>query len=551
MSDGDGVLTAARKAYRHRRWDEARAGFAQVGVAELAAEDALALADSAWWLGCVDESIEAGAAAYRRHLSAGEHQGAAWAALQVAVNHLLRGAELDGSGWMGRAMDLLAGAPECAAAAYLRYHTRVEAALGARVEGDTGAAVIAAARSVAEDGVRLGDPGLVAAGTLGEGRVLVKQGRVAEGMVLVDRAMLIVLDGDVSPDLTGNLYCHAIAACHELADIQRAAHWTIALERWLASLPAAVVFTGICRVHRSQILQVSGDWNRAERVARQVCADLDTVMVSTAAEGHYQLGEIHRLRGRFPDAEREYARAHRLGRDPQPGMALLRLAQGRVGAAAAAVGAALLAQDGDRLMRARLCAAQAEIALAAGDVAAASAAAAELTDTAAAFASPGLAADAGRATGAVLLAEGDAGRALSLLREACRRCVELGAPHECARTRVLLADCYAALGDAEAATRELDAADAAFAELGAVTARAAVAARRGVTARGGLTRRELEVLECLATGRSNREIAAALVISEKTVARHLSNIFTKLGVSSRTAATAHAFEHGLVRVERG
>lgn len=551
MSDRDDVLGAAREAYRHRRWDEARAGFAQVAVAELAADDALALADSAWWLGRVDESIEAGATAYRRHLSAGEHQGAAWAAVNVAVNHLLRGEELDGSGWMGRAMELVAEAPECAAAAYLRYYTQVEAAIGAHEDGDAEAVVIAAAHAVAEDGVRLSDPGLVAAGILGEGRVLVRQGRVAEGMILLDRAMLIVLDGDVSPDLAGNLYCHMIAACHELAHIQRAAHWTTALERWLATLPAAVVFTGICRVHRSQILQACGDWDRAERVARRVCADLEAVMVSTAAEGHYQLGEINRLRGRLADAEREYAWAHRLGRDPQPGVALLRLSQGRVSAAAAAVRAALLAQDGDRLVRARLCAAQVDIALAAGDTATARAAAAELTETAAAFASPGLTADAGRAMGAVLLAEGDAVRALSLLREACRRCVELGAPHECALTRVVLADCYTALGDVEAAKRELDAADATFAELGAVTARAAVAARRGSTARGGLTGRELGVLVCLATGRSNREIAATLVISEKTVARHLSNIFTKLGVTSRTAAAAYAFEHGLLPGERG
>ena len=548
--DDDGVVIAARAAYCRRRWDEAYGGFRQAVVAELAADDALALADSAWWLGHVDESIEAGQAAYRRHLAAGKHRGAASAALQVAVNHLLRGEEIDGSGWMARAMELLADAPESAEAAYLRYFTEVEAGIGAR-EDDAAEAVIAAAHAVAEDGRRLGDAGLVAAGTLGEGRVLVKMGRVAEGMGLLDRGMLIVLDGDVAPDLTGNLYCHMIAACHELADIQRAAHWTAALERWLATLPAAVVFTGICRVHRSQILQVIGDWDRAERVARQVCVDLDAVMLSTAAEGHYQLGEINRLRGRLAAAEQEYAWAHRLGRDPQPGLALLRLAQGRVAAAGAAVRAALVAETGDRLVRARLCAAQVEIALAAGDPVAARAAAEELTETAAEFASPGLTADANRATGAVLLAEGDAARALATLHEACRRCVELGAPHECALTRVLLADSYAALGDAEAAARELDAADATFAELGAVTARATVAARRGSTAHRGLTGRELEVLACLAAGRSNREIAAALVISDKTVARHLSHIFAKLGVTSRTAAAAYAFEHGLPPAERG
>ena len=560
MSGGDGTLIAARDAYRRHRWDEARDGFRHARAGgELAADDALALADSAWWLGQVDESIEAGEAAYRLHVAAGETCGAASAAVQVAVNHLLRGEELEGSGWMGRAMELLADVPDSREAAYLRYFTQVSVphapdgparADGAREDG-VAEAVIATARAVADDGHRLGDPGLVAAGTLGEGRALVKQGRVAEGMVLLDRAMLIVLDGHVTPDLAGNLYCHMIDACHELADVRRAAHWTAALERWLATLPAAVVFTGICRVHRSQILQVAGDWDRAERVAVQVCAELDAVMLAPAAEGHYQVGEINRLRGRFAAAEEEYGRAHRLGRDPQPGLALLRLTQGRVPAAAAAVRAALLAETGDRLVRARLCAAQVEIALAAGDPATARAAAAELAETAAAFSSPGLAADAARATGAVLLAEGDAARALAGLRDACRRCVELGAPYECARARLLLADAYAALGDAEAAARELDAADATFAELGAVTDRAAAAARRGAATPGGLTDRESEVLACLAAGRSNREIGTTLVISEKTVARHLSNIFAKLGVTSRTAATAYAFEHGLVPAERG
>lgn len=551
MGGGDGALVAARDAYRRHRWDEAREGFRQAcAIAELAADDALALADSAWWLGYVEESIEVGEAAYRRHVAAGERRGAASAALQVAVNHLLRGEEIDGSGWMGRAMELLVEASDSLEAAYLRYFTQVEAGIGAR-EDDTAESVITSARAVVEDGRRLGDPGLVAAGTLGEGRTLVKQGRVAEGMALLDRAMLIVLDGDVTPDVAGNLYCHMIAACHELADIRRAAHWTAALERWLATLPAAVVFTGICRVHRSQILQLTGDWDRAERVAVQVCAELDAVMLSTAAEGHYQVGEINRLRGRHAAAEEEYARAHRLGRDPQPGLALLRLTQGRVRAAAAAVRAALLAETGDRLVRARLCAAQVEIALAAGDPATARAAAAELAATAAVFSSPGLTADAARATGAVLLAEGDAADALAALREACRRFVELGAPHGCALARLLLADAYTALGDAETAARELDAADATFAELGAVTDRAAVVARRGRTAACGLTGREIEVLACLAAGRSNREIAAALVISEKTVARHLSNIFAKLGVASRTAAAAYAFEHGLIPAERG
>lgn len=548
MTRDDGSLVVARAAYRRNRWDEAHERFRQAcAITELEADDALALADSAWWLGYVDESIEAGKAAYLRHVAAGRSRGAASAAIQVAVNHLLRGEEIDGSGWMGRAMELLAEAPDSPEAAYVQYFTLVEAVIGDCGDDVVAAAVIASARSVAEDGHRLGDPGLVAAGALGEGRALVKRGRTVEGMALLDRAMLVVLDGDVAPDLAGNLYCHMIAACYELADVRRAAHWTAALERWLATLPGAVVFAGICRVHRAQLLELTGDWDRAERVAGQVCAELDAVMHSTAAEGHYLLGELNRLRGRLAAAEEQYAWAHRLGRDPQPGLALLRLVQGRAPAAAAALRTALLAETVDRLKRARLRAAQVEIALAAGDPATARAALAELTETAAVFSSPGLAAHAARATGAALLAEGDAAGALASLHDACRQYIALGAPHECALARVLLADAYAALGDAEAAARELDAADATFAELGAVTGRAAVAARRGRTSPGGLTGREIEVLACLAAGRSNREIAEVLMISEKTVARHLSNIFAKLGVTSRTAAAAYAFEQGLGR----
>ncbi len=544
MTDVLGTADAARKAYRAHRWDEAYELFlAARRDATLSAEDLGALADSAWWLGLVDESVAVGEESYRAHLAAGESRQAAWAAIGNAVNHLLRGEDAVGSGWIGQAAALLADDPECAEAGYLRYLVEVEGAL----DGPDLDAVLASAHAVGELGARLGEPNLVAAAAVGEGRVLVKQGRAADGLALLDRAMVAVLGGDLAPDWAGNLYCHMVAACHELSDIRRATQWTEALEQWLATLPSAVVFTGICRVHRSQLMQLTGDWDRAALVAEQVCAELGGIACATAAEGHYQVGELNRLRGRLRPADEAYQRAHRLGRDPQPGLALLRLAQGRTDAAVSAIRAALMAETQDRLARARMCAAQVEIALAAGDPATARTAAAELTETAEGYDSPGLLATAARAMGAVHVAEGNAAEALPVLRAACRSWVELSAPYECAQTRVLLGAVYHELGDTDSAERELAAAAEVFTELGAVSATAAGDARQSPRVLpGGLTEREAEVLSCLAAGRTNKEIAAALVISDKTVQRHLSNIFTKLGLASRTAATAYAFEHGLV-----
>jgi DNA-binding NarL/FixJ family response regulator len=239
-------------------------------------------------------------------------------------------------------------------------------------------------------------------------------------------------------------------------------------------------------------------------------------------------------------------------RDPQPGLALLRLAQGRAATAAASIRTALTAVVHDRLARAQLCAAQVEIALAAGDHGTAARAGEELTRTASTYGSSGLEAAALQARGAVLLAEGRAEAALPTLRAACRRWTELDAPYDAARVRLLLARAYRALEDGDAALRELDEAGAVFERLGATLDAREVAALQGRPALpGGLTGREAEVLALVAAGRTNREIAEALVLSHKTVARHLSNIFAKLGVTSRTQAAAYAFEHGLAAPERG
>ncbi|MCW2631792.1 MAG: LuxR family transcriptional regulator, partial [Pseudonocardia sp.] len=380
----------------------------------------------------------------------------------------------------------------------------------------------------------------------------IKNGRVAEGLALLDEAMVSVLADELPPEMAGNIYCNVIAACHELADYRRMRQWTEATESWLTTMPVAVVFAGICRVHRAQLAQVSGDWERSEREAAQVCVDLAHMLNAAAAEGHYQVGEINRLRGDLAAAEAAYQRAHRLGRDPQPGLALLRVAQQRAAAALSSIQSALIVQPTNRLARARLLAAQVGIALAADDPAVARKGSAELDGIAEAFASPGLRAAAEHARGAVLLAEGHVAEAVPVLMGACRAWQEIGAPYECAQVRLLLCVAYRGLDDADSAELERAAAADAFAELGATPDAATIAAMRHPTARpGGLTEREVEVLACVAAGRSNKEIAATLVISDKTVQRHLANIFTKLDLGSRTAAAAYAFEHGLVPSSRG
>jgi DNA-binding CsgD family transcriptional regulator len=536
------VLAAARDAYARRDWAAAREGFdAARAVAALAPDDSRALSDAAWWLGDTDASSAAGRQAYDGYCRDGQPRQAARAAMDLAYVLLLRGEEAVAAGWLARAQRLLADDPDCAETGYLVYVLEVETGY----DGGDVAGVVAAARRVHDLGRRHRDSTLVAAGTFGEGRMLVRHGRVQEGLALLDEAMLAVASREVGPEWSGNLFCHMMTACHELCDVARARQWTDATSRWLAELPAAVLFTGICRVHRSQVLQVDGSWEAAEAEAARVCTDLADLHVATAAEGHYQVGELRRLRGDLTGAESAYERARVRGRDPQPGAALALLARGRVEAASTSIRAALAAEQ-DRLARARLCCAQVEITLAAGDVVAATEACDELAETASTFRSSGLVAMSGQASGALALATGHCAEALPQLRAAHRCWCETAAPYEAARVAELMAQAYAGLDDLDAADRERAAACATFARLGARGDLERASSRRlRPTPPGGLSAREAEVLQLVAAGMSNRRLAASLTLSEKTVARHLSNIYTKLGVSSRTQAVVYAFAHGL------
>ncbi len=461
---------------------------------------------------------------------------AALSAFNLAIYLRLRGDGAQADGWLARAQRLLAEEAESAEHGYPLY-LQTAGLMGRDLE-----AALASARKMQDLGRRFGDDTLVALGIFFEGRAMVKQARVREGLTLLDEAMLAALSDRLKPMWTGAIYCGLLDACHELVDLRRAQEWTEATRRWCEPLPVKSLYPGICRVHWAEILDVRGAWEQAEAEALDACRDMAGIDVFAVADGFYAVGEIRRRRGDLAGAEDAYTRAHEIGRDPQPGIALLRLAQGRTAAAASSIAAALAAFAGSALERAPLLAAQVEIALAGGDLDLADAAAATVVETAERFDSTGLRAAGERARGAVALARGQVVVALAALRTAFGLWQPLDAPYDTARTRVLLAEAYRALDDQDAADRECAAARAAFERLGAAADLRALVVAAAPESPCGLTAREREVVKLIATGRSNREIAGDLFISEKTVARHVANIFLKLDVTTRSAATAWVYE---------
>jgi DNA-binding NarL/FixJ family response regulator len=526
------TLTLAQRAYASRDWPTAVTHFDAVVSEHFTADDLAAYADAVWWVGRVDDKLRLGAAACDAFEAEGRPAEAARTAFSLGVFHLARGEEEQSRGWLGRAGRLVAGLPEGPVHGHLMLFTEVEGNLRA----GRPAAALEAARRGQEIGRRCGDAGLLALGLQSEGRALIQSGHMVDGLPLLDAAMVGVQNGQIDPFLSGVLYCHTVAACHRIADVRRMVRWTELTEQWLATLPAAVFFEGLCAVHRAQLRLLNGEWDEAERSALRIAREFDRQRVDYAAEAWYVVAEVRRLRG-DPDAADAYDEAHARGRDPQPGRALLRMQQGDAAGAAVSVRSALAAAGDDPLHRAPICAAAVDIALTAGRLEEAAAASSELAATAATYATSGLETMACAARGTVLLAEGRAADALPVLREACRRWHDLGAWYDAARTCVRLADAYRALGDEVSAAAERDRADTVFDQLGAYWP--------GPELPDGLTRRECEVLALVADGRANRDIAETLVISDRTVARHLTNIFHKIGVSSRTQAARYALDHGV------
>lgn len=546
MADTIEELGRGRESYAKRAWTEAYESLSRADrAAPLGAKDLELLATSAYMLGRDDEYLSALERAHHAYLDAGEALRAVRCAFWVGVNLAFRGEMGRASGWLGRAQRLLERQErDCVEQGYLLLPLMFEH----EATGDYEAAAATAAEA-AGIGERFGDRDLFALAVQSQGILLVKQGRVEEGLRLLDEAMVAVTTRELSPIVSGLVYCGVIMGCQEAYELRRAREWTAALTRWCEQQPDMVAFTGRCLVHRAEIMEVHGAWQDAleeARRARQRCEQVKSK--AAAAQAFYLQGEVHRLRGEFAAAEEAYREASRCGCEPQPGLALLRLAQGNGDAAAAAI-RRVLGETTEPLKRARVLPAYVEIMLAVGDVEEARGACRELQEISARYESVMLGAMSAHARGAVDLSEGDARAALLALRHAWQVWQELEAPYEAARVRVLIGRACRELGDKDAAEMELDAARCIFQQLGAAPELSRVekiCRTAAPKAAGGLTAREVQVLQLVAAGKTNQAIAAELFISEKTVARHVSNIFAKLGLPTRAAATAYAYQHGLV-----
>ncbi|HEV2123885.1 MAG TPA: LuxR C-terminal-related transcriptional regulator, partial [Chloroflexota bacterium] len=532
-------------AFVRRAWMDAYGALSHADQATpLGAEDLELLATSAYMLGRDDEYVSYLERAHHAYLGTGEPLRAVRCAFWVGMNLALRGEMAPASGWLGRAQRLVEReGRDCVEQGYLLLPLMFEY----EAAGDYEAAAVTAA-DAAGIGERFGDADLFALAVQSQGILLVRLGRVDEGLGLLDEAMVAVTTGELSSIVSGFVYCGVIMGCQETYELRRAQEWTAALTRWCEQQPDMVSFTGQCLVHRAEIMQLHGAWPDALEEARRAGERCSQVRNQSAvAQAFYRQGEIYRLQGRFPAAEEAYREASRYGCEPQPGLALLRLAQGNGDAAAAAIRRAM-GETTEPLKRARLLPACVEIMLAMGDVKEALHACRELAEISVRYDRGMLGAMVAHAEGEVDLAEGDARAALLALRRAWQMWQELEVPYEAARVRVLVGQACRALGDDDAAALELEAARDVFAQLGAAPDLARVDSLTqqapSIDARG-LTPRELQVLRLIATGETNKSIAAELVLSERTVDRHVSNIFAKLDVSSRTAAAAYAYEHQL------
>lgn len=545
-------MERGRASFERRRWGDAYAELAAADAEQpLAVEDVERLAAAAYLLRRHEDSVDAWVRAHQEHLRRADPARAARCAFWLWFGHMNRGEMAQAGGWIGRARTIV---DECRLDCVEQGYVRLPDALGAMFAGDPGTACprLDEIVGIAE---RFKDADLLTLGRMARGQCLVYLGQAAEGTTMLDEVMVGLTTSAVSPAVAGMAYCAVIETCWEIFDMRRAQEWTVALTRWCNTQPDLVPYRGQCLVHRAELMRLRGEWPDA--IAEAVRAEELLALppaAPAAGQACYEQAEVYRLLGQTDRAEEAYHQASQWGFSVQPGLALLRLSQGQHDAAVTSIRVAV-DEAGDMPGRSRLLPACVEILLAADEVAGARQAANELNAIAEGLASPFLVAVSAHAEGAVALAESDPRAALAALRRAWAAWRDLDAPYEGARVRVLIGQAYALLADADSAEMEFDAARLVFQELGAVPdlarLRALMGGGNGTVAAGSvrshaLTGREIELLTHLATGKTNKAIAAELIISEKTVARHVANIFTKLGLSSRAAATAYAYEHGLV-----
>jgi ATP/maltotriose-dependent transcriptional regulator MalT len=533
-------LRQAREAFERRDWALAFERLQSAG--DLSVADTMALATAAFLIGDADEAVRALQAGYQDRIKNGDALGAVRFAFWLGFVLNTRGEMAVGGGWVARAERLLESQPDdIVERGYLLIHEFFQHLF----RGDFARAEETAAR-VVQTGRRFQDADLVAQGLNCQGRIMIYSGRVREGLALLDEAMVGISAGEVSPIIAGGVYCSMVEACQELSDFSRAASWTIALTRWCDAQPGLVPFTGQCSLHRGQIMRLRGAYDEA--LAEFALAQRRYQAEGTIAPAGRALaeqGDVLRIRGKLDEAEAAYQQAAELGHEPQPGLLSAWLARGRTAAAIPAV-RRLLAEAQGPVQRSWLLPAAVEAMVAAQLLEEARQYSDELSGIASAFGSSALRAAAMYAAATVELASGEMQEALHQARESCRLWSDIGSPYETARARVLVARALRELGDEDSARSELAVARGSFAEMGAAPATEEVDRLLHRARPGGLTEREVEVLKLVAEGRSNPDIARALVLSQKTVERHLSNIFTKLAVPSRTAAAAYAHEHGLM-----
>jgi DNA-binding CsgD family transcriptional regulator len=535
-------LQHGRQCYERRAWSDAYHALLSADQAmPLEVDDLDRLATAAYLSGRVTEFHQYLGRLHRAHVEAGQRPRAARCAFWLGLTLLFQGEVGQANAWTARGQRLIEGL-DCVEQGYLLLPIGEQQLREGKV--DAGCQTSESAVAIGE---AFGDADLVAAARHGVGRALIQKGDVPAGLRCLDETMLAVVAGELSPILTGLMYCSVIEACREVCELGRAREWTFALSGWCDEQPD-IVFTGVCLVHRAEIMRFHGAWTDAMTEACRACERSVRAERRPPAAALYQQGEIHRLRGEFAKAEDLFREASRLGYEPQPGLALLRLAQGRTDAAAAAM-RRIMSATTDRLGRVRLLPAHFDVMLATGDLDEARRALLELRALAETFDTEVLRALAAQAEGAIRLAEGDARAALGPLAAAFDAWQRLEAPYEAACVRTLIALSARALGDHDAAALELDAAKAAFDQLGAAHDRDRLEALdRPHPPQDGhtLTPRELQVLRLVVAGRTNKAIAETLSVSERTIDRHVSNILDKFAVPSRAAATAYAYDHKLL-----